>query len=57
MIDDHYTGWECGRSYLCRILDAMHMGYLDEVLFGHEVIERLPRIVRTWKHMVHQKRD
>jgi hypothetical protein len=24
------------------------MGYLDEVLFGYEVIERLPDIVKEW---------
>jgi hypothetical protein len=26
----------------------LHMGYVDEVLFGREVIERLPEIVPTW---------
>lgn len=37
-----------GRSYLCRIIDMMHMGYVDEVLFGKEVVERLPKIVKGW---------
>ena len=48
MLDAHYTWWECGRSYLCRIVDLLHMGYVDEVLFGYEVVERLPSIVRAW---------
>ncbi|HEY2908938.1 MAG TPA: hypothetical protein VGI99_01765, partial [Gemmataceae bacterium] len=48
MVDDYYTWWNCGRSYLCRIVDMLHMGYLDEVLFGKEVLERLPTIVREW---------
>ncbi len=48
IVDAHYTWWDCGRSYLCRILDAMHMGYIDEVLFGYEVVERLPLIVKRW---------
>lgn len=48
MIDAYYTWWNCGRSYLCRILDSLHMGYIDEVLFGREVIERLPSIVDEW---------
>lgn len=48
MVDSHYTWWECGRSYLCRIVDMLHMGYVDEVLFGAEVIERLPALVREW---------
>jgi len=48
MVDSHYTWWECGRSYLCRIIDMLHMGYIDEVLFGYEVVERLPQIVKEW---------
>jgi hypothetical protein len=26
----------------------LHMGYVDEVLFGIEVLDRLPAIVNTW---------
>src|SRR5262249_52379204 len=48
MIDDHFTWWDCGRSYLCRVIDMLHMGYVDEVLFGTEVMERLPTIVKEW---------
>jgi hypothetical protein len=48
MIDAHYTWWSCGRSYLCRIVDMLHMGYVDEVLVGREVLERLPVLVREW---------
>ena len=47
MIDDYFTWWECGRSYLCRIIDMLHMGYVDEVLFGYEVIERLPAMQKS----------
>jgi hypothetical protein len=48
MVDDHYTWWACGRPYLCRIIDMLHMGYVNEVLFGSEVVERLPAIVKGW---------
>ncbi|MGH9359567.1 MAG: DUF7687 domain-containing protein [Terriglobia bacterium] len=48
MVDDYNTWWNMGRSYLCRILDMLHMGYVDEVLFGSEVLERLPVIVKEW---------
>ncbi len=48
MVDAHYTWWDCGRPYLCRIIDMLHMGYVDEVLFGREVVERLPTIVMEW---------
>ena len=48
IIDDYFTWWDCGRSYLCRIIDMLHMGYVDEVLFGSEVEERLPILVKEW---------
>jgi hypothetical protein len=49
VVDDHFTWWKCGRSYLCRIIDMLHMGYVDEVIFGREVLARLPIVVREWK--------
>jgi hypothetical protein len=52
MIDAHYTWWECGRSYLCRLIDMLHMGYVDEILFGSEVLERMPAIVHEWVAIV-----
>jgi len=55
MLDAHYTWWECGRSYLCRILDMLHMGYVDEVLFGYEVVERLPTLVSEWLELLRQR--
>jgi len=55
IVDDHYTWWECGRSYLCRILDMVHMGYVDEVLFGSEVVERLPAIVKDWHRLLKKR--
>ena len=48
MIDARYTWWECGRSYLCRIVDMLHMGYVDEVLVGKEVVQRLPALIKEW---------
>ena len=48
IIDAHYTWWKCGKSYLCRIVDMMHMGYVDEVLIGREVLTRLPEIAKEW---------
>ena len=48
MVDDYNTWWNMGRSYLCRIVDMVHMGYVDEALFGSEVIRRLPQLVKSW---------
>ncbi len=47
-VDAHYTWWECGRSYLCRIIDMLHMGLVTEVIFGREVETRLPTVVEGW---------
>jgi hypothetical protein len=55
MVDAHYTWWDCGRSYLCRILDMLHMGYIDEALFGAEVLERMPTIVKDWAKIAKQR--
>jgi hypothetical protein len=55
MLDDHFTWWKCGKSYLCRIIDLLHMGYVDEVLFGAEVIQEMPRIVREWMAIYEQR--
>jgi len=49
VIDDYFTWWDCGRSYLCRIVDMLHMGLVDEVLVGREVLTRWPVIVAGWK--------
>lgn len=55
IVDAYYTWWDCGRSYLCRLVDMLHMGYTDEVLFGREVVERLPEIVREWVAEAHNR--
>lgn len=52
IVDAYDTWWNMGKSYLCRICDLLHMGLLTEVLFGNEVLGRLPEIVREWKNAV-----
>lgn len=48
IVDDRFTWWDKGRSYLCRIMDSLHAGLIDEVLFGREVLVRWPQIVAAW---------
>jgi hypothetical protein len=48
MVDSHNTWWNDGRSYLCRLVDMLHMGFADEVLFGKEVVDRLPALAKIW---------
>lgn len=47
-VDDYFTWWVKGRSYLCRIVDSLHMGLVDEVLFGKQVVDRLPQLAASW---------
>jgi len=37
MVDAYETWWEMGRPYLCRMVDMLHMRYVDEILFGKEL--------------------
>lgn len=39
MIDGYQTWWNQGKSYLCRIMDAINMGYVTEVVFGREIYD------------------
>jgi hypothetical protein len=48
IIDGRGTWWDKGRSYLCRIIDMLHMGYVDELLVGNEIEQRLPKLVKEW---------
>lgn len=48
ILDAFDTWWKDGKSYLCRIIDMLHMGYVTEVLFGREVLDRLPTIAKSW---------
>ena len=48
IVDAYKTWWEDGRSYLCRMIDMAFMGYVDEVLFGREVVDRIPQLANEW---------
>lgn len=50
IIDDYFTWWKCGKSYVCRIFDMLHEGFLDEVIVGKQVVTRWPEIVKGWNH-------
>lgn len=54
MVDDYFTWWILGKSYLCRICDMLHMGLLTEALFGREVVDRIPPLVKAWRKELHK---
>ena len=45
---------ECSRF---RFVDMLHMGFVDEVLFGRDVIEEMPRIVAEWVELERNRLD
>ncbi|MBI4918505.1 hypothetical protein HY837_01135 [archaeon] len=51
IIDDRFTWWIKGKSYLCRIIDLLNSGLVDEVIFGRELLNRWPKIVKSWKKL------
>ena len=55
MVDGRYTWWKSGKSYLCRLIDILHMGYVDEILFGREVLSEMPRLVAEWVAAAEQR--
>lgn len=46
-IDAYRTWWVQGKSYLCRLVDAMNSGVVDEVIVGREVLMRWPELLRS----------
>lgn len=46
-IDAYRTWWVQGKSYLCRLVDAMNSGVVDEVIVGREVLVRWPELLRS----------
>lgn len=46
-VDGYKTWWQDGKSYLCRIIDILNAGLVDEVIIGREVLERWPDVLKT----------
>lgn len=46
-VDGYKTWWKDGKSYLCRIIDILNAGLVDEVIIGREVLDRWPDVLRT----------
>lgn len=44
-LDAYRTWWVDGKSYLCRIVDILNSGLVDEVIVGREVFTRWPELL------------
>ena len=47
-IDSHYTFWGQGKSYLCRFIDTLNMGLIDELIVGKEVLTRWREVLEEF---------
>ena len=46
-LDAYKTWWEDGKSYLCRIIDILNSGLVDEVIVGREIFHRWPELLES----------
>ena len=44
-VDSYKVWWEMGKSYTVRLVDALNMGLVDDVIFGREVLTEWPNIL------------
>ena len=56
-IDGYTTWWGMGKSYLCRIIDTLHMGLVNEVIFGKEIYEAWPEKIQEYCQLQYNKNN
>ena len=49
-VDAYRTWWIQGKSYLCRLVDALNSGAIDELIIGKEVFDRWPKLLYELIH-------
>lgn len=47
-VDSYHTWWDLGKSYLCRLIDILNSGAVDEIIIGHEVLDRWPELLKQF---------
>jgi len=50
-VDDYFTWWILGRSYVCRLIDMLHIGYADAIYFGKEVLTEWEEFLKEIKKL------
>ena len=46
-VDGATAWWRDGKSYLCRLVDMLNEGLVDEIIVGREVLTRWPEVLRS----------
>nr|DAJ17979.1 MAG TPA: hypothetical protein [Siphoviridae sp. ct4aE30] len=47
-VDSYHTWWDLGKSYLCRLIDILNSGAVDEIIIGREVFDRWPKLLNQF---------
>lgn len=47
-VDSYKVWWEMGKPYTVRLIDALNMGLVDDVVFGKEVLTEWPKILSQY---------
>lgn len=48
-VDAYGTWMDQGKSYLCRMVDMLQRGAVDNVVVGSEIVSAIPALVSEWK--------
>lgn len=55
---DAYSAWmEQGKSYICRAVDLLQRGAVDNLVVGREVIEAVPQLVPEWVEALSKREE
>lgn len=49
LVDSYKVWWEMGKSYTVRLIDALNMGLVDEVIIGREVLTQWEKTLSEYK--------
>lgn len=50
-VDSYGVWYRQGPPYLCRLVDELQQGFVDEIVFGREILTAIPRLVDEWKSL------
>lgn len=56
IVDAYNTWWQMGKSYLCRMIDMLNMGLVSEIIFGKEILTRIPALAKEWAATVDSRK-
>lgn len=57
IVDDYFTWWQMGRSYLCRLIDMLHEGLVSGLFFGRQALTEWADEVRSFRMQTTPKPD